>query len=397
MHAFILLNLSFGLIPDVRLDVRKCPCGHTKSSFHTIFGSTEHGWSPLGDIRFAKIQTTLRMGTVSLTVLERWIANGSFNLERMAEGNYSHSTAILVVLNPNNQGTGLKCASVGLIVQWRNGQVGRIDDIPKLIAYTRSQLKGDRHFSDNARKTFCIIVGDYGGSMGFATDPPFCTAYPLSFVDKGDPARMTFWSPQNHPTSFTADVLLVCQLLARDCSPCEYTEDRCRRCLIIPRGLHFLSDLFPQIVVPRDHAAPYCDPWSGGEAPFFTVGLFTSTDTLFPGAAGDLDLFTDEEVFTLTHIGVLKSPITGTSNPHVPSPASRMEPDSSTRKRGYRDPLSCRCPVSVATGSCEDLGKLQHKCVASRKCITGDGHSIVLKCGGSIDTGISGECPHPKQ
>ena len=109
-------------------------------------------------------------------------------------------------------------------------------------------------------------------------------------------------------------------------------EDRCRRCLIIPQGLHFSSDLFPQIVVPHDHMAPYHDPRTGGEAPFFTMGLFASTDTLFPGTAGDLDLFTDEEVFTLTHIRVLKSPITGTSNPHVPLPAFRMEQDLFPRK-----------------------------------------------------------------
>ena len=143
---------------------------------------------------------------------------------------------------------------------------------------------------------------------------------------------MTFQESQNHPTSFTADVLLVCQLLARDCPPHEYAMDRHHRCLLIPRGVHFSPDLFPQIIVPRDHMAPYSNPRSGGEAPFFTVGLFASMDTLFPSAAGDLDLFTDEEVITLTHIGVLKSPITGTSNPHIPSPASRMEPDSSTRK-----------------------------------------------------------------
>ena len=143
---------------------------------------------------------------------------------------------------------------------------------------------------------------------------------------------MTFWNPQNHPTSFTADVLLVHQLLARDCSPREYVEDRCCRCLIIPRGLHFSSDLFPQIIVPHDHTAPYHNSRSGGEAPFFTVGPFMSMDMLFPGTAGDLDLFTDEEVIALTCVGVLKSPITGTSNPHVPSPAPRMEPDSSTRK-----------------------------------------------------------------
>ena len=67
--------------------------------------------------------------------------------------------------------------------------MGQINDIPKLITYAHSQLKGDRPSSDNALQTFCIIVGDYGGSMGFATDLPFCMAYPLSFIDKEDPGR----------------------------------------------------------------------------------------------------------------------------------------------------------------------------------------------------------------
>ena len=70
----------------------------------------------LGDIRFAKIQTTLCMWTVSITVLERWIANGRFNPECMAEGDYSCSIAILILLNPNKEGTVLKSTSVRLIV-----------------------------------------------------------------------------------------------------------------------------------------------------------------------------------------------------------------------------------------------------------------------------------------
>ena len=254
--------------------------------------------------------------------------------------------------------------------------------------------------------------------MGFATDPPFCTAYPLSFIDKEDPAQMTFWNLQNHPTFFTADVLLVHQLLTHDCPPHEYAMDRRCRCLLIPRGVHFSNDLLPQIMVPRGHAAPYSNPRSGGEAPFFTVGPFTSTDTLFPSAAGNLDLFTDVEVTTLTQLGVLKSPIITTSNPHIPSPASRMEPDSSTRKQGYGGSLSCRHPVTMAAGSCEDLGKSEHERVATRKQlhreigterahtmsgdlthghITGDRRSITLKCGRSVDTGISSEHSRPKE
>ena len=163
-------------------------------------------------------------------------------------------------------------------------------------------------------------------------------------------------------------------------------------------------------MVPRGHVAPYSDPRSGGEAPFFTVGPFASTDTLFPGAAGDLDLFTDEEVTTLTHLGVLKSPITSTSNPHIPSPVSKMEPDLSTRKQGYGGSPSCRHPVAAATGSFEDLGKSEHEREVAHKQlhreigtehahtmsgdsthgrITRDGRSTALKRGRSIDTGVS--------
>ena len=54
----------------------------------------------LGDICFVKIHTTLWMHAVPLmplAILEKWVENGSFNPEHMAEGDYSHSTAILLV------------------------------------------------------------------------------------------------------------------------------------------------------------------------------------------------------------------------------------------------------------------------------------------------------------
>ena len=104
----------------------------------------------------------------------------------------------------------------------RKGPVGWIEDIPRLITFIRSQLKGDRLTSPDACKTHCMIVGDYGGPLGFATEPPFCTAYPLSFSDRDVPAQMTFRHAHNHPWSFTIDTLLVRQLLAPDCSLHEY-------------------------------------------------------------------------------------------------------------------------------------------------------------------------------
>ena len=200
--------------------------------------------------------------------------------------------------------------------------------------------------------------------MGFATEPPFCMAYPLSFADRDDPMQMTFQHPCNHPCSFTADVLLVHQLLAQDCTQCEHEEDGCRRCLLIPRGVHFSEDLLPLITVPQAHAEPFPDPQSGIVPPFFNVGPFASTDTLFTSAAGDLDLFTAMEISALVRVGFLKPPIAGKRD----TSAAPVEPASSSGKRDHRDsPSRHRCPVSMAAGSHDDLDKseCEHEAVAN--------------------------------
>ena len=90
----------------------------------------------------------------------------------------------------------------------------------------------------------------------------------------------------------------------------------------IPRGVHFLPDLFPQILIPRNHATPYRDPQTGEDAPFITVGPFVSTDTLFHGTAGDLELYTAKEAIALRNARVFKSLNTGLSTPRLPSLAS---------------------------------------------------------------------------
>ena len=75
--------------------------------------------------------------------------------------------------------------------------------------------------------------------------------------------------------------------------------------------------------------APYSNPQSGVVPPFFTVGPFASTDTLFPGTAGDLDLFTDMEISGLVCVGLLKPPITVhtiLTQPHLPRRWSKLHP-----------------------------------------------------------------------
>ena len=222
-----------------------------------------------------------------------------------------------------------------------------------------------------------MIIGNYGGHMVFATDPPFCMAYSLDFIHKDDPAQMTFRNQQNYPVSFTTDGLMLHQLLMQDCTEHEYVMTTHNGCLLIPRGVQFPKDLFPEIVIPHNHAAPYSDSITGKGAPFITVGPFARRDTLFQDIAGDLELYITEEVITLRNAGIFKSSSSASQSlPRLPSltslgqtlssPASpkvtphspKIEPDSSSKKRDHKSSSkSHKHPVSMAAGSSTALEK----------------------------------------
>ena len=115
----------------------------------------------------------------------------------------------------------------------------------------------------------------------------------------------------------------------------EHMRDRCRRCILIPQGVHLSTNIVPEIEVPRGHSAPYYNPRTGVEAPFFTMGPFASTDTLFPGAPGDLDLYTDMEISGLKSIGLLEPSVTSARDPHTVSSAFKAD-DSPVRQEVRR-------------------------------------------------------------
>ena len=78
--------------------------------------------------------------------------------------------------------------------------------------------------------------------------------------------------------------------------------------LLIPRGMHFGPELFPDLVMPHNHMAPLIDSITWQEVPFQMVGPFQAMDPIFPGLPGDLELFTAEEVTKLKELGVLNLP-----------------------------------------------------------------------------------------
>ena len=238
----------------------------------------------------------------------------------MVEGDYSRSMAKLVISSPNTQGTALERVGVGLVICGHMALIGQLGNIPHLIKYTHSLMEAEGQSSEPEPRMFCTIMGNYGGHMAFAMDPPFCVTYPLEFILKEDPAQMTFRNKQNHPVSFTRDGLLVCQLLIWDFPECEYAMATHNGCHLIPRGILFPKDLFLEIVIPHNHAKPYRDTKTGKEAPFVTIGPFARRDMLFHGVAGDLQLYTTEGVITLRNVGIFKSSSSASQSlPKLPS------------------------------------------------------------------------------
>ena len=173
-------------------------------------------------------------------------------------------------------------------------------------------------------------------------------------------------------------------------------------------GVHFSANIIPEVKIPRGHSAPYYNPQTGVEAPFFTMGPFASTDTLFPSTPGDLDLYTDMEISGLEKVGLLEPSITSARDPHAVSSASKKKTALSIKKRDDRDSPGRRRPVSTAAGSREDLNKSEHEREAARKQLHWDigaerGQSVSkdlshgLKRSGTIEAEVSAECPHPKE
>ena len=144
----------------------------------------------LGDILFVKIHTTLWTHTMPLAVLEKWVENGSFSPEHMAEGDYSCSMAILLALNPDAQCKDIESMDIGLIVCQCKAPIGQICTIPCLIKYACSLMEAEGQSAEPVCRTYCMIVDNYGGHMAFAMDPPSCIGYSLDFIHKDDPAKM---------------------------------------------------------------------------------------------------------------------------------------------------------------------------------------------------------------
>ena len=149
-----------------------------------------------------------------------------------------------------------------------------------------------------------MLIGNYGGHMAFTTEPPYCVAYAVDYQDN-DPSKMMPHKTLNHPYAMVTNNMMVRRLLSvLNWDPSERKRTKGGH-LLIPRGMQFGPKLFPEIVIPRNHAGLLVDSAMRQDAPLQTIGPFQAVDTIFPSFPGDLELFTAEEVAQLKELGVL--------------------------------------------------------------------------------------------
>ena len=83
----------------------------------------------LGDIRFAEIQTSIKMCTVHLSMFLRFVDEGSFNADNLALDGCSQTTAILLAFIPDRRLEDIESVGIGNVIRRCGSPLGDISSI----------------------------------------------------------------------------------------------------------------------------------------------------------------------------------------------------------------------------------------------------------------------------
>ena len=91
-----------------------------------------------------------------------------------------------------------------------------------------------------------MLIGNYGGHMAFATDPPYCVTYATDYKNTSDPSKMTPCEPLNHAYAMVTGNMVVRRILSvPNWEPGERKLTAGGH-ILIPRGVQFGPELFPE-------------------------------------------------------------------------------------------------------------------------------------------------------
>ena len=213
----------------------------------------------LGDIHFAEIQTTIKMCVVCLNTFLQFVKQGCFNSDNLPLDGYSQTTAILLAFIPNLRLEDIKRIAIGNVIQRCGSPLGDISSINMVIESIHSILNTECKKSLLKHRAYMMLIGNYGGHMAFATDPPYCVTYAADYKNTDDPSKMTPSEPLNYTYTMVTSNMVVRRLLSLpNWEPAERKLTAGGHLLIL-RVVQFGPGLFPEIVIPHNHTGPLVD------------------------------------------------------------------------------------------------------------------------------------------
>ena len=117
----------------------------------------------MGDICFAKIQTTFKMRVVPFRMFLQFVKKGSFNADNLPADSYSHTTAILLTFIPNPCLMDIEHMGIGNVIQWYGSPLGGIDSINMVITQIHMVLTSEHNKVSPECRAYMTLLGNYGG------------------------------------------------------------------------------------------------------------------------------------------------------------------------------------------------------------------------------------------
>ena len=238
------------------------------------------------------------MQRISLDYLWKLVTEGAF-MPSMAKGTLESSgmTAIPLIFQADNQHEQITDVYIGLIVCHIKSHLYA----PEKILYFMSDIEVDLKVACDTlkagcdpgkRHAFCLFVNNYGG-MSVPTDPPYCLVYPMSYVKD---VELDHFDTCNNPAGTHLCHCICCATLQYMNDDPHYHRAYGANRLILPHGAQYKEQLFPEILKPWNHQAPWIDPITREPFPMKLMGDLRSMDPIFKGCYGDSLLYSNMDL-----------------------------------------------------------------------------------------------------
>ena len=144
----------------------------------------------------------------------QFIKKGSFNTENLPADGYSHTMAILLAFVPDPHLADIECVGIGNVI-WRHGSpLGDIASVHVVIDHIRTVLASEHKKDSSRHRVYMMLIGNYGGHMAFAMDPPYCVAYAADYKNTTILPKWHPVNPKTMPSPMTARNMVVRRLLS---------------------------------------------------------------------------------------------------------------------------------------------------------------------------------------